>query len=161
MQRNWVFATNSNFLIPISLQPGGVGLWHFKLRLFDLTEFKVWNILSLRHWVAKVLGLENLSLWQRLNSFPAKPTVFETRFKFFKLKLIFSFSRVKSKLEEIRDHNVVPVMWESLIYSFYLIVSEEVVEKVWLVELLFWYTLSLYGEVAQMSLMSLITSFYL
>ena len=34
---NWVFATNSNFLIPISLQPDGVGLWYFKLTLFYLT----------------------------------------------------------------------------------------------------------------------------
>ena len=32
---NWVFATNSSFLIPISLQPYGVNLWYFKLRLFD------------------------------------------------------------------------------------------------------------------------------
>ena len=29
--RNWVFATNSNFLIPKSLQPDGVILWYFKL----------------------------------------------------------------------------------------------------------------------------------
>ena len=48
-ERNWVFATNSNLLIPISLQPDGVGLYYFKLTLFDLTEFiveisKVYNI---------------------------------------------------------------------------------------------------------------------
>ena len=30
------FATNWNILIPISLQPGGVNCWHFKLRLFIL-----------------------------------------------------------------------------------------------------------------------------
>ena len=29
--RNWVFATNSDFLIPISLQPDGVNLQYFKL----------------------------------------------------------------------------------------------------------------------------------
>ena len=45
--------------MPISLQPGGVGLWYFKLTLFDLTEFIGWNILGLRHWVAQILGLEN------------------------------------------------------------------------------------------------------
>ena len=38
MQRNWVFATNSNFLIFISLQPDILNLWYFKLILFDLTE---------------------------------------------------------------------------------------------------------------------------
>ncbi len=43
-QRNWVFATKSNILKPISLQPDGVNLWHFKLRLFDITEVIVWNI---------------------------------------------------------------------------------------------------------------------
>jgi len=40
-ERNWVFATNLNVLIPISLQPDGLNL---KLKLFDLTEFIVWNI---------------------------------------------------------------------------------------------------------------------
>ena len=34
--RNLVFATNSNFLIPISLQHDGVNLWYF--RLFDIPE---------------------------------------------------------------------------------------------------------------------------
>ena len=37
--KNWDFATNSNFLIHISVQPDGVGYWFFKVRLFDLTEF--------------------------------------------------------------------------------------------------------------------------
>jgi len=41
---NCVFGTNSNILIPISLQPNGIKLWYFKLRLFSLTEFIVWNI---------------------------------------------------------------------------------------------------------------------
>ena len=38
---------NSNFLIPIYFQPNGVNLWHFKLRLINLTEFIVWNISGL------------------------------------------------------------------------------------------------------------------
>jgi len=46
-QRNWVFATNSNFWIPISSQPVGLNLWNFKLRLFIVTEFKVLNIKGL------------------------------------------------------------------------------------------------------------------
>jgi len=57
------------FIIPISLQPEGVNLLYFKLSLFDLTEFIVWNILGIRHCVAKILGLENQRLWQKLNSF--------------------------------------------------------------------------------------------
>ena len=32
-QMNWVFATNSYVLIPISFQPEVVDLWHFKLRV--------------------------------------------------------------------------------------------------------------------------------
>ena len=42
--RNWVFAPNSNVLILIYLQPDGVHVWYFKLRLFDPTELLVWNI---------------------------------------------------------------------------------------------------------------------
>ena len=34
--KNWVFATNSNFQIPISLQPNGVHLGYFKLRLYEV-----------------------------------------------------------------------------------------------------------------------------
>ena len=30
-KRNWVFATNSDFLIPITLQPVFLDLWYFKL----------------------------------------------------------------------------------------------------------------------------------
>ena len=62
--------TNSDFVIPIFFLPDGVNLWYFKLRLFDLTEFIVWNIyLRVAALVAKILRLENHSLWQRLNSF--------------------------------------------------------------------------------------------
>ena len=51
IQRNWVFATNSNFLIPISFQPYGINLDHL-----DLTEVIVWYIKGLRHQVAKNRG---------------------------------------------------------------------------------------------------------
>ena len=53
-KRKWVFVTNLNCLIPISLQSDDVNLWYFKLRLFGLTEFIVWNIKGPRHWVAKI-----------------------------------------------------------------------------------------------------------
>ena len=47
--RNWVFVTNSNFLMSISLQYDDANLWYFKLRLFDLTELIVRNFKWLRH----------------------------------------------------------------------------------------------------------------
>ena len=53
-KRNWVFATNSHFLTPISLQPYGINLWNFKLRLFDLTELIVLIIEGLGKRVAKL-----------------------------------------------------------------------------------------------------------
>ena len=43
-QRDWVFGTKSNIQTSISLELDFVNLWYFKLRLFDLTEFIVWNI---------------------------------------------------------------------------------------------------------------------
>ena len=48
----WGFVTNSNFRIPISLQPAGVDVWYFKLSLFDLTEF----IYSLKYQGSTTLG---------------------------------------------------------------------------------------------------------
>ena len=36
----------------IELEPDGVNLCYFKLRLFDLTEFIVWKIKG--HWVLKI-----------------------------------------------------------------------------------------------------------
>ena len=54
LQRNWVFATNSDFLIPISLRPDVVDLRYFKVRtLFDQITV-VWNIKGLHHRVAKI-----------------------------------------------------------------------------------------------------------
>ena len=41
IQRNWVFVTNSDFIIPLSLESNVVNLLYFKLILFDLKEFIV------------------------------------------------------------------------------------------------------------------------
>ena len=41
--RNWVFAANSNFRIQIPLQPDGVNLQYFKLRLFNQTVWNIWG----------------------------------------------------------------------------------------------------------------------
>jgi len=62
-QRNWVFAKNSTFEIPISFNPDDLNLWYFKLTLFNLTAFIVWTIKGLQHWVATILKLENQSLY--------------------------------------------------------------------------------------------------
>ena len=40
-QGNWVFATNTNFLIPIYLLPDGGTHWYFKLRWFNLPKLIV------------------------------------------------------------------------------------------------------------------------
>ena len=53
-QRNWLFATNSDFLIPISFEPNAVNLWYFKLIFFDLTKVIVWNFKGLRRWNPKI-----------------------------------------------------------------------------------------------------------
>ena len=39
------------------LQPDDANLWHFKLRLFDLTEIIVLNIQSLQYWVDMIKTL--------------------------------------------------------------------------------------------------------
>ena len=54
-------AKDSNFLISIFLHPNGVHLWYFKL-----TKFIILNIKGLRHRVAKIQGLENQRLGQKL-----------------------------------------------------------------------------------------------
>ena len=59
----FVFASNSKVLISIS---DGWNLWYFKLKSIRIHSFKYQD---LRHWVAKILGLKNHSMWQKLNSF--------------------------------------------------------------------------------------------
>ena len=53
--RNRFFATNSNVIIPLSLQPDGVNLWNLKLRLFYSKKFMVWKDKKIRksEFVAK------------------------------------------------------------------------------------------------------------
>ena len=48
-QRNWVFATNSDFLITISLEPNFADLWYFNQQIWVL------NIKGLQHRVLKIL----------------------------------------------------------------------------------------------------------
>jgi len=67
------------------MQPDGVNLWYFKLRLFNKTGFIVLNIKGLQHWTAKIKEIENLSLWQRLNSF-----TWNNVFTSIKITLLFS-----------------------------------------------------------------------
>ena len=57
--RNWVFATDSIFLIPISLQPGGVHLLYFQLESFDRTGEGGGKILTVnsKHLASWVSGI--------------------------------------------------------------------------------------------------------
>ena len=48
------------------MQPDGVNLWYFKSRLLNVTELIVYKFKTLG---CKDKGLENQSLWRRLNSF--------------------------------------------------------------------------------------------
>ena len=65
-QRNWVFATNSDFLITISLEPNAADLRYFKLWILQLGQI-IWVCLQYR--VLKILRFKYLILFQRLNSF--------------------------------------------------------------------------------------------
>ena len=58
----------SNFLIPISLKADGLTLWKFKLLLFHLAWFIVWNIKGLHDWVAQTSRLDHWSLQQVISS---------------------------------------------------------------------------------------------
>ena len=81
-ERNWLFSTNSDFQIPISLEPNVVNLWYFKLIFFDLTKVIVWNFKGLWRWNPKILGLENQSLLQRVNSFDLFKRTFLNKIKY-------------------------------------------------------------------------------
>ena len=53
-QMNWVFDTNSDFIIPISLQPIVVDLRYFKIWILLHQIILVWNIKSLQHQFPKI-----------------------------------------------------------------------------------------------------------
>ena len=57
IKRNWVFATNSDFLILISYEPNVIDLRYFKLWILLDQVILVWNIKGLHHHVAKIWGL--------------------------------------------------------------------------------------------------------
>ena len=54
VKENWVFATNSNFLIPKSKEPNFVAIWYFKLWILLSKIIKVWNIKGVDHKVTKI-----------------------------------------------------------------------------------------------------------
>ena len=66
----------------LSLQPDGVLLWHFKHRLYDITEFIDWYIylrsatlcckdIGIRKWDSSFFTLRPLKLWNRKTIFHA------------------------------------------------------------------------------------------
>ena len=76
VQRSWVFATNSDFLITISLEPNDVDLRYFKLWILLDQIIWVWNIKGLQHRVLKILRFKYLILFQILNSFSLSVCLF-------------------------------------------------------------------------------------
>ena len=62
--------SNFYFLIPISLQPDGVNMWYFQLRLFDLIEFIKFEIYKV--YDTGIIKSE----FHRLNSFVPKLSQF-------------------------------------------------------------------------------------
>jgi len=68
-QRNWVFATKSDFMITISLETNFIDLRYFKLWILLNQIIRVWNIKGLQLRVLKILMFKYLILFQRLNSF--------------------------------------------------------------------------------------------
>ena len=56
-ERNWVFVTNSDFLIPISLQPNVV----------DLRYFKLW-IMLFKFEILRICGKNSIPLFQKTKS---------------------------------------------------------------------------------------------
>ena len=73
--RNWGIATNSEFLITISLEPNVADLRYFKLWILLHQIIWVWNIKGLQHRVLKILRFKYLNLFQRLNSFRTQAAV--------------------------------------------------------------------------------------
>jgi len=71
LKENWVFATNSNFLIPIFSQPVCVNLWYIKFRIFDSKEMHSLKYLRSATLVCKDIGI-------RKSEFVAQPQLFST-----------------------------------------------------------------------------------
>ena len=57
MSKKRIVATNSNFQISISLQPDGLNLLYFNLKLFDPREFIVLNISKVYDTGRKDIGI--------------------------------------------------------------------------------------------------------
>ena len=102
-ERNWVFATNLNFIIPESQQPDDAYLSYFKRTLFNPPEFIAWNIYGLRHLVLKKLGFKNPSLWQKLNFFECE----DWKIKKYEFKSIKQSTKLLNKVI-FKDFNLMP-----------------------------------------------------
>ena len=109
LQKDWVFASNSDFLIPISLQLDVVELYYIVLWILLDQIVKVWNCKGLHHQIAKVYTtklhrFKDLSLWTKLNSsittlLQLDIFVFEIVVYFVKNKCVCfaNFTRIKCK----------------------------------------------------------------
>ncbi len=99
MERNWVFATNSEFIIPISLEPNVANLWYFKLWSNKIHSLKYLRFTTLE---SKDIGFRNAEfvaktqfLWfseeKKINCLQWFMKVFQS------LRLVWSFFNDHSK----------------------------------------------------------------
>ena len=93
--RNWVFVTNSDFLITISLEPNVADLRYFKLWILLDQIIWVWNIKGLQPRVIKILRFKYLILFQRLNSYSPKFWTVFWRIKMIKISIMFWLRKIK------------------------------------------------------------------
>ena len=66
--QTWVFVTNSNFLIPIFVQPDDVNLWYFKVRLFD-------QLFDSKFELSKIYDIEFKDIGIRKSEFVGKTQI--------------------------------------------------------------------------------------
>ena len=76
-----VLATYTNIQIPTSLHPDGVNLWYFKLRLFYVTKFIVWNINRSTTLGCKDIGFRKSELVAKTRFISSEIEVCNSNFK--------------------------------------------------------------------------------
>jgi len=69
LERSWVLATSSDFLIPLSFEPYVVNLWYFKLVIFDYNSSHSLKCQLSTTLDCKDIGIRKSEFVTRLNSF--------------------------------------------------------------------------------------------
>ena len=150
-QRNWVFATNSVFVKPISLQPNGVDLRYFKLWIMLDERILVWNIKGVHHQVEKNIVIRKSEfvtktqflLYISLNSlklaegliwkwYPSLTIISYLLFQYSSFNLGFT----DSSFAKIKENNIFKIWWDfslsnsiRLNIDFWVFVCEKYLNK--------------------------------